>query len=87
MVLLRSPNPASDPEPINYSKRKHFKTAKPSGYTFVFRIACVMQEVFVDPFGSRTTSAMPEGVCLCGWGARGPFWAPSHPFAGVYMCA
>ena len=57
-----------------------------SGYTFVFRIACVVQEVFVDPFGSRTTSAKPEGVCLCGWGARGPFWAPSHPFAGVHVC-
>ena len=57
-----------------------------SGYTFVFRIACVMQEVFVDPFGSRTTSVMPEGVCLCGWGARGPFWAPSHPFAVCFVC-
>ena len=25
---LRSPNPESDPEPITYNKRKHFKTAK-----------------------------------------------------------
>ena len=46
-----------------------------------------VQEVFVDPFGSRTTSAVPEGVCLCVWGARGPFWAPSHPFAVVCVCA